>query len=81
MSLRRWIPAAAILVTSAWSKTAFCSYPRGLARSRASPNCWAFKLVCFSRMALRSRPWLIKIFWVITVGRKRFRVCSVQPYG
>ena len=25
-----------------------------LARSRASPSCWAFRLVCFSRMAFRS---------------------------
>ena len=45
----------------------------------ASPISWALRLVRFSRISFRSSSMLIRTFCVMTVGRKRLSVCSVQP--
>ncbi len=49
--------------------------------SGASPISWAFRFVRLAWIALRSSFIRFRMFCVMTVGRKRLRVCSVHPYG
>ena len=85
MPQESWDEVIATNLTSNYlcSKTALRSgrFRHCFARSWSSPTSWALRLARFFFTSLRSTPIRCSTRRVTTVGRKRLRVCSVQPCG